>query len=541
MPGLDPSAIAPIVPIVQQVDNPPPLARQVPGGAEGPVMTPQDQGAPTVPRWFQPPIRETPAPVVQPTPITSRRPSMASATEAADIATKSGYDTAAAQEAIGPAKVAEKEGNAAAQQKMADQQAANAAEIARTQQAQQDGLTQARELSQRANEEYKNFKFHDYWEDKPTSEHLKAQIFSGLGEFAAILSGSGRNQAAMNIKSLIDRDFEKQKLKMSSLQEFAKMRQEGVISLEGQYKNNLALLGLKQAAAYNAVADEAKAQAIRNGEAPEQAENNVLVKQIRQKADELRAKNEADLEKARAQLAMAGMKAAPNQPADPNVLAMLAKLAEKPGVTQADVYAAAARAGIKNSNKELQPIIDNVNSQGNKREAAEEKLKERTINVGNGETLVAPTARQVNAIQTQAANYDDALESLKERYDEIKDNPGGKGLPFGAKHARAGLAVSAVTTANSSDATTRHEFHTIQDSLNLDDAKSILDTMRHVKERRDKFFNAYRAKPSEGEPSGNSGESKKPGSASHPVGTIVSSGGKKYRVTSEDGDIEEVQ
>jgi len=88
---------------------------------------------------------------------------MASATEAADIATKSGYDTAAAQEAIGPAKVAEKEGNAAAQQKMADQQAANAAEIARTQQAQQDGLTQARELSQRANEEYKNFKFHDYW------------------------------------------------------------------------------------------------------------------------------------------------------------------------------------------------------------------------------------------------------------------------------------------------------------------------------------------------------------------------------------------
>jgi len=535
MPGLDPSAIAPIVPIVQQVDNPPPLARQVPGGAEGPVMTPGHRGAPTVPRWFQPPIRETPAPVVQPTPITSRRPSMASATEAADIATKSGYDTAAAQEAIGPAKVAEKEGNAAAQQKMADQQAANAAEIARTQQAQQDGLTQARELSQRANEEYKNFKFHDYWEDKPTSEHLKAQIFSGLGEFAAILSGSGRNQAAMNIKSLIDRDFEKQKLKMSSLQEFAKMRQEGVISLEGQYKNNLALLGLKQAAAYNAVADEAKAQAIRNGEAPEQAENNVLVKQIRQKADELRAKNEADLEKARAQLAMAGMKAAPNQPADPNVLAMLAKLAEKPGVTQADVYAAAARAGIKNSNKELQPIIDNVNSQGNKANAAKEKQDERTITVG-GETLVAPSVRQATQIEQRAVNYQDAVESLEALKAKVKKDPITGRLPTGDEYDRAVLAVAATTTANPSDKTTAHEAGTLK-NWQVVSEDAINRTLKHVKERQEKFLGAYRAKPGN-EPAA---ESKKSGSASHPVGTIVSSGGKKYRVTSEDGDIEEVQ
>jgi len=339
----------------------------------------------------------------------------------------------------------------------------------------------------------------------------------------------------MNIKSLIDRDFEKQKLKMSSLQEFAKMRQEGVISLEGQYKNNLALLGLKQAAAYNAVADEAKAQAIRNGEAPEQAENNVLVKQIRQKADELRAKNEADLEKARAQLAMAGMKAAPNQPADPNVLAMLAKLAEKPGVTQADVYAAAARAGIKNSNKELQPIIDNVNSQGNKANAAKEKQDERTITVG-GETLVAPSVRQATQIEQRAVNYQDAVESLEALKAKVKKDPITGRLPTGDEYDRAVLAVAATTTANPSDKTTAHEAGTLK-NWQVVSEDAINRTLKHVKERQEKFLGAYRAKPGN-EPAA---ESKKSGSASHPVGTIVSSGGKKYRVTSEDGDIEEVQ
>ncbi len=533
MSVIDPGAIAPIVPVVQQVDNPPPLARQspdAPGAVEGPVMTPQDQGVPAAPKWYQPPA---PAPEPsQPAPILSRRPSMASATEAADNAAKAGYETAAAQEAVGPAKTSEREANADAQQKLADQQRVNAAEIERTQAAQQQGLTEARNLADKANEEYKNFKFHDYWSDKPRSEHIKAQIFSGLGEFAGIISGTGHNQAAQNIKNLIDRDFDQQKLKMSSLESFAKMRQEGVTSLEGQYKSNLALLGLKQAAAYNAVAEEAKAQAIRNGETPEQAENNVLVKQIRQKAEELRAKNEADLEKARAQLAMAGMRAAPNQPADPAILAQLAKLAEQPGVTQSDVYAAAARAGIKNSNKELQPIIDNVNSQGNKKNAEEEKLKERTINVG-GETLVAPSARQAMQIEQRAINYQDAVESLEALKAKVKAHPATGRIPAGDEYDRAVLAVAATTTANPSDKTTAHEAGTLK-NWQVVSEDAIDRTLKHIKERQEKFLGAYRA--------GNKEESApKAKPASHPVGTIIKSGGKTYRVTSDDGDIEEVK
>lgn len=304
-------------------EPPPPLARQVPpgtpGAVEGPVYK-DPAAAPLIdpaiaaqtPGLAEPPapvapVTAVPPPAPAPAPVAAGKPSIQNAANAADIATQAGFDTATAQGEVAKAKAGEREGNAAAQDKVAALERAHADEIAQQQATQKAAFDQANAVASKAEDEYGKSAngLHDLMQNKADAQLAKARIFIAVGAAANALVGGG-NPALEKLKLTIDNDFRIQESKLRSQEHFASMKRAGVASVSSQFAHDTALLGLKQAAAYQAAATEAKAEAIRRGASPEEAENNVAVLALKQKALELNATHREKLQQDLASQMMAG-------------------------------------------------------------------------------------------------------------------------------------------------------------------------------------------------------------------------------------------
>lgn len=316
--------------------DPPPLARQVPpgtpGAVEGPVFkdpaapplvdpviaagTPglADSSAVVPPPPVVPPA--APVPVVPAAPdaaapnfvapaLRTGKPTMAAASQALDQATQAGFDQAKAQEAVGAAKGEERQADAKVADVAAAQQRQNAAEMDTKIRAQEEGRARAQAIADKADEDYRNFQIHDFLKERSTAEVIKSKIFTAFGAFGQGLVG-GDNPALENIKMALDHDFKIQAQQLGQREKFAERKRAGATSLSEEYKSDLAALQLKQAAATDAVAAEAKAQLIRNGATVADAENNAMVKNLKKQALDLRASGQEKLWQAQASLAMSG-------------------------------------------------------------------------------------------------------------------------------------------------------------------------------------------------------------------------------------------
>lgn len=337
VPGSAPAPVGAIDPAV--------LARQVPpgtpGAVEGPVfkdpnaaplidpvvaaqtpaLAPQEPVAPPVAPAPVQPVTPAPGPPIAPV---GGAPTIGNAAKAADVATQAGFETAATQQAVGAAKNEERAGNAAAQHQVAQVAQGQADETARQVDRQQQVLHEAQQLADKAQGDHESAAHGliDLMENKADAQLARARIFIALGAAGNALAGGG-NPALDKLKMTLDNDFRTQSLKLRSAEHFAEMKAKRPASIAAQFATENSLLGIKHSAAYKAAADEAKAQAIANGASPEEAENNVVVQQLRQKALEL---NSAAREKlahdraqeaiARAQLAIAQQNANNNNPAN---------------------------------------------------------------------------------------------------------------------------------------------------------------------------------------------------------------------------------
>jgi len=213
-----------------------------------------------------------------------------------------------AKAAEAPARVDQAQTDAAVQDQVAAEARNQAIEIQAQAQAQKDALEAAQAKADAAMDGYKSFKLRDFWKDLDGGaahgpERVKAAIFVALGAFNSDHHG-GENQSLKQINTMIDQQHRADQLELNKRGKFAEWAKEGVQDLAGRYKEEMANLKLKQSAMTNAVADEAKAQLIRNGIPVLEAENNTLVKGLRAKAEQTYAEGYQRLVKDQAQLAM---------------------------------------------------------------------------------------------------------------------------------------------------------------------------------------------------------------------------------------------
>lgn len=274
--------------------TPPQLAENVPPDVtapngpvdNGPVEVPGDRDMSTVATPTQAGPTGGPGPSVPPAPTDPARALVTART--ADMA------QADAKLAETPARVEQAQNDAAAQDVVAQEARNQAVEIAAQQQAQKDALDAAQAKSDAAMEQYRSFKMRDFWRDLDGGksngpERVKAAIFVALGAFNSDHHG-GENTSLTQINTMIDQQHRADMAELNKRGKFAEWAREGVQDLAGRYKEEMANLKLKQSAMTNAVADEAKAQLIRNGIPVLEAENNTLVAGLRAKAEDAYAK-----------------------------------------------------------------------------------------------------------------------------------------------------------------------------------------------------------------------------------------------------------
>ena len=160
-------------------------------------------------------------------------------------------------------------------------------------QAQAKGMEVASAKREAAAQRYKDFQFRDYWKDLSDSDRVKANIFVALGAFNSDNTG-GKNIALDRINTLIDQNLKHDTAELNKRGKFAEWAAEGEKDLAARYKDEVTNLRFKHAALSEAAAQEAKAQAIRNGIPVEEAEGHTLVAGLRAKAEKDYAKAYGD-------------------------------------------------------------------------------------------------------------------------------------------------------------------------------------------------------------------------------------------------------
>ncbi len=282
---------------VSALDNQAEFA-QTPNGTavEGPTEMPDDRDVSTVAAPTAP--SGQPGTVQQDTTVTPE-----GAVRNLGTARDAAMDVADAKAAEGPAKSTQLEANAASQEELARKAQDRAVEIQIEQQAQKDGIEAAQKRATDAMDQFKQFKFRDFWADKSSGERVLANISVALGAFNADNTG-GKNIQLDRINTIIDQQHRADLAQLRQRETFAGWMQDGVKDLAGRYRDEMNMLKFKHAALSDAAAEEAKAALIRNGIPVEEAENNTLVKQLRAKAESEYAKGYSDEVKNKAQLAM---------------------------------------------------------------------------------------------------------------------------------------------------------------------------------------------------------------------------------------------
>jgi len=499
--------------LAEQAVNPSAMATPSPapnapviGTPEGPgipPIAPVTTDAPEATQTIAAPSTPQKAPVVI--------PNAGVDTRALDLAHRSGTDLADAQANRGPALAESAEAQAQGLESQAQAQRDQQVEVQAEEQAQKDGIAEARRVADEAHEAVKDFKPHDFWGDRTAGQAIRSNIAYALGGWTSSQLG-GPNQVAEKIKSMIETQGRKDQMKLQTLENFAKYKENGVQDLQSQYRDDLAKLKLRQAMALGAVADEAKAMLLRKNVPLQEAENNVLVKQFQNERDKEYAKGFEQLTRDKAMMALERAKLANSQPEDPAKMAILAKAAQIPGVTQADLYALASKIGIKDANKAVIPVEKNPDAE----DAAEKKknaaLEQRTVYVNGTPIGLAPSPRVVKSISDRAIQYEDAIKSLEDLKTQVDNGlPIINRIPQGDAYNRAVLAVAATTTANASDATTAHEANTIK-NFGLVSTDAIDKTLEHLRDRQKKFQGQLQPLPGEGGEKSPAGESKPSGS-----------------------------
>lgn len=286
------------VPAVSALDNQEQFAQAAPNGpvSEGPTEMPGDRDMSSVAPVQSAPVAS--GPTGQDTTVTPE-----GAVRNLGTARDAAMDVADAKAAEGPAKSVQLEANAESQSELARAARDRAVEIQIEQQAQKDGIAAAQAKASSAMDEFKQFKFRDFWADKSSGERVLANISVALGAFNADNTG-GKNIQLDRINTIIDQQHKADLAKVRQREVFAGWIKDGVTDLAARYRDEMSTLKFKHAALSDAAAEEAKAQLIRNGIPVEEAENNTLVKGLRAKAQSEYAKGYSDEVKNKAQLAM---------------------------------------------------------------------------------------------------------------------------------------------------------------------------------------------------------------------------------------------
>lgn len=353
--------------------------------AEGPSPAPGDlsqQGpTPLTPEPALPPV----APIVPPAPVPPPPPTRFPATtqgaeRAAYDALIKGNQAADARAAVAPELALQREAKAEGALDESIEAKAQAAELDEMAKIQKEGLDAAHAKTEEAQKAFKDFKFQDYWSQRSTGDKVLAGIFSGLARMS--VGPEGTNFVTEKINRAIENDFRQQSANLKQKEKFAEWAKQGETDLLGRYNQEKGLLMIKQAKATDAAALEAKAQILRNGGTPEEAETNAL-------AAGLRAKAASDYEKALAALAgqevmkrlavaRLGVAQAPMTPAD----AKLAEMARDPNVPAEKLREFAVKNGMPRESAEK--IIGAVKTQ----EKSTESQQKSAANYKTGTTAI---------------------------------------------------------------------------------------------------------------------------------------------------------
>lgn len=337
-----------------------------------------------------------------------------------------------AAEAVGAATADEQEGKALAAEDRAAQGRINQTDFELEQQRQEQAMQQAQAVADKADQDFKSYKIHDYFDDKSAGDRFVTALFAAVGAW-----GGGANPGLDYLNRRIEMNFQRQKIELMSQEKFADAKHQGVKDLQSWFQQQNYMLKLKQAAATSAAADEAEAAMIRRGIPKAQAQADVTVAGLRTKAAQIRLQAQQR-------------------------------------------YATTVHAST--SKVEGKAVLDR--SAGKQ----EEKEDARTIYRDNQKFARVNSPRVAKPASDRLVQYEDAIKSLEAIAEKVKANPITGRIPKGDEVDRAILAIAATTTANPSDATTKHEAATLKNAVGLIDPDAVQRTLEHTKERYRKFL-----------------------------------------------------
>ncbi len=364
-----------------------------------------------------------------------------------------------------------------------------------------------------ADEKVRDFKFHDYFEDpKHGSKALArfAVFLGGLGNLGGQAPGSP-NRALDALETNIKADHDEQLTYLNSAKYFAEKQAEGVQDLAKQQAVDRQQLELDYANKKLATADKfAELAQTARGKSNYDAAM-IEVAKLKKSAydDQQKVFDEIarqKLEDARAQhqlrLAARGRGGAGGGAGVADAFSQFEAAAQAipPGApVPKEVYALAFKAGIKRD--KIQDQIDKARESGKKSlpQGAGKNPGgyDPNLVVRNGqgaEVGLASSTRTVKQIEDRLVQYDDSIKSLEDLKTYIKSHPLAGHLPTGDAYNRAVLAVAATTTANASDATTKHEANTLK-NLGVVSVDAVDKTLEHQKDRQKAFLKQLRPIP----------------------------------------------
>lgn len=393
----DPNSTAPLPedPAAQSID-------EVQPGAAPPEPPPADlpsiAGAPPV--GAMPDGGEAQPPPVIPYPK-AEPITFQGAANTVNRAANAGIDAANTQARVPRAEAADREAKAEG----FDQRAVEAMDSRAQREQLQEEANQARKS---ANEHYdaiqkkiENFQFHNYWEEKSTGQRILAGISVFLGGLTR--SADAKNSTLEAINNAIDKDYSRQKEKLLQLKDAGERARQAGLDANSWYKEQLAELGIQQGFSKDATAAQAEAHILRNGGNAQDAQSNVLVQTLRQKAEEDRAKGYIDLEKAKLNAEAMKARTAAAGGGSLNVVAIVDEL-RRGGATPGQI-ARDPRLATANPKDVMSAIKGSDSAQGSEKSVSGDVTKEMAARM---KELNDPK----NGVGTKFKQVDEALKAV---------------------------------------------------------------------------------------------------------------------------------
>jgi hypothetical protein len=313
-----------------------PLARQIPNGdaqvapgtslgAEGPVMTPQDAGAPPVAKWAGADAPAAGAPVAAappaldadvPAPIVgSHGVSFKEAGRQLDRAEASGQKVGDAEIEAGKVAAQVAEDTRQGHLQKAEEIRRQVEDRQIMEKARNEGVAHAQHLADEADKKLANFSYHDYFgthKDEngnevanPGGNKTLARVFSFISGFNVGAYGAP-DIAYRNISKGIEMDMQRQKAELALAQDRSSRTRENAKDTSALFDQQLAMLDLKHAALLKATGEEAEAFAMQKGGDQEMARARVIKAKTDAEYAQKHAEGVEKLAQAHATLAMAG-------------------------------------------------------------------------------------------------------------------------------------------------------------------------------------------------------------------------------------------